>query len=169
MSDLPMRACCVEYALEGYGPIVMVGVEPTTRGVRQCPPRHALQGAELLIDHAFTLEPHLATKSADITPLASLLSRLWRASAYALSSLIESSEGGHLRDWLHLEVKKRVDEECALARTAARERGLRDAREVIGKLIAIIGEPNADLRNIALAQVYGEVTRAIGDTGTVHR
>ena len=97
------------------------------------------------------------------------MNRLWKATAYALSSILEHSECGHLRDYLDREVQRRVDEQLNVARTAARERGLRDARQIINRLVELVGEGDADLRMIGLSQVYPEVTRAIGDTGTVNR
>jgi hypothetical protein len=168
LDDLPMQAAISEVAIPDHGTVIIVGIGPEAKGMRPVPPRHALQGAELLVDLALTAEPEWARK-ADVGPLASLLSRLWEATAYALSAILEHPEASHLRAYLDREVQRRVDEQLTVVRTAARERGLKDARQIINRLVELVGEGNADLRMIGLSQVYPEVTRAIGDTGTVHR
>jgi hypothetical protein len=168
LPDPPMQCGMCEFEYQGQT-VVMINSDPSSEnGTRPVPARHAIQCAELLIDCAFRTEPQFARRES-VTPLASLLNALWRQTEYCLSSLLEDPECMHLRRFLDREIQRRVDEQLLVAREAARARGLQEAKAVIQRLVEIAGESSGDVRNIALAELVGELRRSLGDLGTVVR
>jgi hypothetical protein len=163
-----MQAVISEVEIPDHGTVVMVGVGEI-RGARQCPPLHAVQAMELLADHALSLAPDLANRSATHAPFAELMNRLWPATRSCLRSLLQLESCSHLRQLLDMEVERRVSEELALSRDAARQRGLKEAKEVVARLVAICGEGSADVRNLLLAEFMPEIRRSFGDLGTTIR
>lgn len=159
--DLPMHVVCTEIVLDDRALIVVGMATSASERAIECPPRHAVQAAEMLLDHALTLEPDLVARQS--TPLASIMERLWRVAGAYLPQLLKHDHCANLRGVIDREVRSRVTEELIGVREAARKRGLADAADTIRRLLAICNEPDDRVRAVALTGMQGDIARVTAD------
>lgn len=160
--DMPLRALCSELELPGFGPMILIGAGEVGQTI-ECPPRHALQAAELLVDHALTLRPRLGWEADERGPAASLLRRLLDGVGSQLAYVLAADEGAGLAHMIDKLAHEKASEMAVMTRQAAKRAGLAECRDILARLLAVCAEPSADVRAMALAGVRSEIASVMAD------
>jgi len=158
----PLRAICSELAIPGFGPLILVGADAGGQAV-ECPPRHALQAAEVLLEHAIRLQPRLGYEPDVRGWAGSLLARLLDGVGGALSYVIAEQEAVVLRRIIDKLADEKAAEIALGIRQAAKQSALAEVRNLVARLLDICAEPSADVRAMALAAIRGEIATAMAD------
>jgi hypothetical protein len=161
------RLACMEQPVPALGPdyrVVTVvpwavGHDLEVEGLVDCDPDRAMRAAHALLTYAIDNKPELLTDDGENFYAQLIACELAEVMQRAIEQRMRASPPTGVMMELETKARWEFDEKMFVSQAAARQRGLREVRDLVRALVEAASEPDATSRTLMLSGLVPEIGR----------